>query len=118
MGRDVILEELTYIDELLNESLKAMEGILRQKVGHIFWRLFFPAGQFMQQQSNAKAAAAILISIDARLREMSEVLEEREHPLLQSIQQLLENDLNDMAEKLVDLPQRAKYIIPQVEEIM
>ncbi|MFX0205083.1 MAG: hypothetical protein ACFFDT_03790 [Candidatus Hodarchaeota archaeon] len=117
MGRDVILEELNYLNELLNECLRVMDEILRLRVGSIFWRLFFPAGQFMQQESNAKSAAAILVNIDVRLREMAEVLEERNHPLLQSIQQLLTIDLNDMADKLVELPQRAQYIMPQVEEI-
>lgn len=117
LGRDVILEELNYLNELLNECLRVMDEILRLRVGSIFWRLFFPAGQFMQQESNAKSAAAILVNIDVRLREMAEVLEERNHPLLQSIQQLLTIDLNDMADKLVELPQRAQYIMPQVEEI-
>ncbi|MFX0013831.1 MAG: hypothetical protein ACFFB2_03625 [Promethearchaeota archaeon] len=115
MGDNPILKELKYIQDLIDESLDKMDEILRPKTGTVFWRLIFPAGQFMQQKSTAKAAAAILINIGARLKEMVEVLEERDHPLTQTIRQLLDPDLFDMAERIVELPERAQYIFPQLE---
>ncbi|MFX0170531.1 MAG: hypothetical protein ACFE9L_01295 [Candidatus Hodarchaeota archaeon] len=117
MKKDVILEELNYLQELLDTCLQRMDDILSFKAGTIFWRLFFPKGQFMQQESSAREAAAILININGRLREMVEVLIEREHPLTQRIHQLLDINLVDLADRLVELPRRAQYIIVQVENI-
>lgn len=117
LKKDVILEELNYLQELLDTCLQRMDDILSFKAGTIFWRLFFPKGQFMQQESSAREAAAILININGRLREMVEVLIEREHPLTQRIHQLLDINLVDLADRLVELPRRAQYIIVQVENI-
>ncbi|MFX0049922.1 MAG: hypothetical protein ACFFAJ_06040 [Candidatus Hodarchaeota archaeon] len=117
MEKDVILEELNYLQDLLDTCSKRMDDILSFKAGTIFWRLFFPKGQFMQQQSSAREAAAILVNIDSRLREMAEVFMEREHPLTQRIYQLLDVNLVNLAERLVELPTRAQYIIVQVENI-
>ncbi|MFW9904661.1 MAG: hypothetical protein ACFFFH_10035 [Candidatus Thorarchaeota archaeon] len=117
MGENVILEELNYINNLLNDSLEKLDEITRPKAGHVFWRLIFPAGQFIQQKSTTKAAAAILINIGTRLQEMVEVLEEREHPQTQIIKNLLDPNLFNMAERLVELPERSQYLIPEVEDL-
>ena len=117
LGENVILEELNYIKKLLDESLEKMDEITRPKTGHVFWRLIFPAGQFMQQKSITKAAAAVLVNIGTRIQEMAEVLEEREHPQTQIIRNLLEPNLFTMAERLVELPERSQYFIPEVEDL-
>ncbi|MFX0208373.1 MAG: hypothetical protein ACFFDT_20490 [Candidatus Hodarchaeota archaeon] len=117
MGENVILEELNHINKLLDDSLEKLDEITRPKAGHVFWRLIFPAGQFMQQKSITKAAAAILVNIGTRLHEMMEVLEEREHPYTQIIRNLLDPNLFNMAERLVELPERSQYFIPEVEDL-
>ena len=117
LGENVILEELNYIHKLLGDSLGKLDEITRPKAGHVFWRLIFPAGQFMQQKSITKTAAAILVNIGTRLQEMVEVLEEREHPQTQIIRDLLNPDLFNMAERLVELPERSQYFIPEVEDL-
>ena len=111
-----ILTELRYIQKLLDECLAAMDEINNPKVGNVVWRLFFPAGQFMQQKSNAKSAAAILLNISARLHEILEVLEEKKDPILPLFHNLINQDFIDWAEKLVDLPERAQYLILEVEK--
>jgi hypothetical protein len=117
LGENVILEELNFINKLLDDSLGKLDEINRPKAGHVFWRLIFPAGQFMQQKSITKRAAAILVNIGTRLQEMVEVLEEREHPQTQIIRNLLNPDLFNMAERLVELPERSQYFIPEVEDL-
>ena len=71
----------------------------------------------MQQKSNAKMASAILIRTENRIREMVEVLDERENPLAVNINRLLKVNLHDLADKLVELPERAQYIISQIENL-
>ena len=110
-----ILTELRYIQKLLDECLRAMDQINNPKIGNVVWRLFFPAGHFMQQKSNAKAAAAILLNVDARLHEMLEVLEEKKDPVLPLFLPLINQDFINWAEKLVDLPERVQYLISEVE---
>ena len=110
------LTELRYIQKLLDECIGAMDQINDPKIGNIVWRLFFPAGQFMQQKSNAKAAAAILLNVDARLNEMLEVLEEKKDPVLPLFLHLINQNFTKWAEKLVDLPERAQYLISEVEK--
>lgn len=113
----MILEELKYIHKLLDDSLDKMDEICRPKAGNVLWRLIFPAGQFMQQKSTAKAAAAMLLNVGTRLQEMVEVLEERNHPQSQTIRKLLDLDLFKIAERLVELPERAQYFIPEVDNL-
>ena len=116
LGKNPILTELRYIHNLLDECLGAMDQITDPKIGNIFMRLIFPAGPFIQQKTEAKAAAAILLNIDARLHEMLELLEEKLHPNLPLIHHLVETDFNEIAMRLVDLPERVQYIIPQIEK--
>ncbi|UCG03875.1 MAG: hypothetical protein JSW11_07790 [Candidatus Heimdallarchaeota archaeon] len=116
MGENAILEELKYIHQLLDESIHKMDEILRPRMGNVLWRVFFPAGQFMQQKSITKEAAAILINIGTRLQEMIVVLEERKHPLTPTIQSQLNVDIFVIADKLVELPERAQYFIPTIED--
>ncbi len=117
MGEKVILEELNYIFKLLEESLDKMQDVIRPKMGSVLWRVFFPAGEFMNQKSNAKVAASILINIDARLQEMIQVLTELNHPIIPSIKKIYEYNLLDLGNKLVEIPERAQYIIPRLESI-
>jgi hypothetical protein len=116
LGEHPILTELKYIQKLLDECLGTMEQITNPRVGNIFWRLIFPAGPFIQQKSDAKSTAAILLNIDARLHEMQDVLRETQHPALHLIHQLANIDFRNLANKLVDLPERAQYMLPQLEE--
>ncbi|MFX1282783.1 MAG: hypothetical protein ACFFB5_03975 [Promethearchaeota archaeon] len=115
MIETAIQEELNIVIELLDECLEKMDDIMSPKAKNILWRVFFPAGQFMEQKSSAKLAASILVNIDERLREMVEVLEDRKHSQMLTIRQLLDLNLIEMAERLVDLPERAQYMIPQIE---
>jgi hypothetical protein len=117
LGENVILEELKYIHKLLDDSLDTMDEICRPKAGNVLWRLIFPAGQFMQQKSITKAAAAMLVNIGTRLQEMMEVLEERKHPQTKTIHGLLDPNLFKIAERLIELPERAQYFIPEVENL-
>ncbi len=117
MGEKVILDELKYIHKLLVDCQQHMEEISRPKAGTVFWRLFFPAGQFSQSKSAAKAAAAILALIDDRLNDMVKTLQKHQHPLTPSISELLNLNLKDMAEKLAKVPEREQYIQPQVENL-
>ncbi|MFW9780583.1 MAG: hypothetical protein ACFFE8_17205, partial [Candidatus Heimdallarchaeota archaeon] len=109
MGENPILTELRYIQNLLTECLGAMEQIANPRVGNIFWRLIFPAAPFIQQKSDAKNTAAILLNIDARLRDMIGVLTETQHPNLHLIQELANTSYSDLAHQLIDLPERAQY---------
>jgi hypothetical protein len=93
-----------------------MDHITNPKIGNVAWRLFFPAGQFIQQKSNAKNAAAIFLNVDARLHEMLEVLEEKKDPVLPLFLPLINENFTNWAEKLVDLPERAQYLILEVEK--
>lgn len=113
----MILKELKYIHKLLDDSLDKMDEICRPKGENVLWRLIFPAGQFMQQKSTTKAAAAMLVNVETRLQEMVEVLEERKHPQSQTIRKLLDLDLFNIAERLVELPERAQYFIPEVNNL-
>lgn len=117
MGEKVILDELNYIFKLLEESRNKMQDVIRPKMGTILWRVFFPAGEFMNRKSNAKTAASILINIDARLKEMMQVLTELNHPISPSIKKIYDYNLLDLGNKLVELPERAQSIIPQLENI-
>ncbi|MFX1506456.1 MAG: hypothetical protein ACFFDC_10115 [Promethearchaeota archaeon] len=118
MGENLILEELKYIHKLLGECLDRMDEISRPKAGNVIWRLIFPAGQFMQQKSTTKAAAAILVNVGTRLQEMVDVLEERQHPKTETIRNLLDPNLFNMAERLVELPERSQYYIPEVDNLL
>ena len=109
-----IVEELTSIQILIDTALYKMEDLLSPRKKNIFWRLFFPAGQFMQQKSLAREASLFLLKVDIRLREMNEVLEERNHPLTSQISEFLSLDLIKMSENLVELPERAQYMITQI----
>jgi len=117
LGENVILEELNYIIEQINECLKFMEEISQPRVGTVFWRLFFPAGQFSQAKSAAKAAAAILNLIDKRLDEMANTLQKNYHPFAPSIYNLRNFKLDEMAGKLIEIPEREQYIRPQIENL-
>jgi hypothetical protein len=112
-----IFEELQFINQLLETSLHKMEELLGPKTRNVLWQLFFPAGQFIQQKSLAREASLLLLEIDTRLRDMNKVLKERNHPFQTQIGNLLDSDLVTMSKMLVELPERAQYIIPQVENI-
>jgi hypothetical protein len=111
----IVLEELEIIQGLLNQCLSKMYEIISPKKRNIFWSLFFPAGKFMQQQSIAKDASLLLLDVNTRLREIIEVLQEKNHNLLTKLNNLLDLDLILSAEKLIELPERAQYQIPQIE---
>ena len=113
----VILDELKSIHQLLDTVLHKMEDLLSPKAKNFMWRLFFPAGQFIQQKSAAREASLLLLRIDTQFREMEEVLEERQHPLKPQISEFLDLDLIKMSEMLVELPERAQYMITQVTKI-
>ena len=117
MVQKIILEELEFINQLLNTSLTQMEEILEPKARNILWRLFFPAGQFLQQKSLAKNASLGLLKIDTRLKEMQVVLEERHHPFRSKVAEILSKDFINMSTKIIELPERAQYLIPQIEDI-
>jgi hypothetical protein len=117
MVTKIIVEELKLIKQLLDENVHQMEKILSSKARNVMWRLFFPAGQFIQQKSLARDASLGLLNLDTRLRVMEEVLEERQHPLRPQISEILEMDLITMSKKLVQLPERAQYMIGQIESI-
>ena len=117
MNQNIILEELNHIIQLLESIIHQMEDIIRPKARNVMWRLFFPAGQFIQQKSLARDISLQMLKIDTRFREMEEVLEERKHPLKSQISEILTKDLIRMSEKLVELPERAQYMITQVEDI-
>lgn len=112
-----IVEELKLIHQLLETTLNKMEDILSPKAKNMLWRLFFPAGQFMQQKSLAREASLLLLRIDTRFKDMDEVLEERQHPLKPQISEFLDLDLVTMSEKLVELPERAQYMISQINNV-
>ena len=117
MLNETILEELKFINQLLETCLHKMENVLSPKAGNILWRLFFPAGQFIQQKSLAREASLLLLKIDTRFKEMDEVLEERQHPLKPQVDEFLDLDLVTMSEKLIELPERAQYMVSQIETI-
>ncbi len=117
MIQKVIIEELKSINQLLKVCLHQMDDILSSKTRNVMWRMFFPAGQFMQQKSMARKTSLDLLKVDTRLKEMEQVLEERNHPVKPQITRILTTDLITMSEKLVDLPERAQYLILQVESI-
>ena len=118
LGENLIVEELEYIHKLLDECLDKMDEINRPKAGNVIWRLIFPAGQFMQQKATTKAAAAILVNVGTRLQEMVDVLEEQQHPKTKTIRNLLDPNLFNMAERLVELPERSQYYIPEVDNLL
>ncbi|MHA1977211.1 MAG: hypothetical protein ACW98F_13545 [Candidatus Hodarchaeales archaeon] len=117
MNQNIILEELEILKQSLNTIIRQMEDLLSSKARNVMWRLFFPAGQFMQQRSLARDTSLRLLKLDTRFREMEEVLEERKHPLQRGMREILAKDLVSMSEKLTELPERAQYMITQVEEI-
>ena len=113
----MILEELNYINQLLESCLNKMEELLRPKPGNILWRLFFPAGQFIQQKSIAREASLLLLKINTRFKDMEEVLEERQHPLEPEISEIMNIDLVAMSKNLIELPERAQYMISQIDNL-
>ncbi|MHA1543216.1 MAG: hypothetical protein ACTSQH_09595 [Candidatus Hodarchaeales archaeon] len=113
----IILDELKSIHQLLDTTLHKMDDLLSPKTANFMWRLFFPAGQFIQQKSAAREASILLLRVDKQFREMEEVLDERQHPLKPQISELLNIDLIKMSEMLVELPERAQYMITQVTKI-
>jgi hypothetical protein len=115
VGTDAILEELRYIEELLDDCYAKMEELLGFKPHRILWNLFFPAGQFMQRTSIAKAIAGTLITIDSRLHDMVKTLEEFSNPLSTTLSQLLDVNLVEIGNQLVELPERAQYMIHEIE---
>ncbi|MHA1994162.1 MAG: hypothetical protein ACW97Z_06450 [Candidatus Hodarchaeales archaeon] len=117
MIRKIVLDELEFINHQLDVCLSQMEELLSSKARNIVWCLFFPAGQFIQQKSLARDTSLELMRIDSRFREMEDVLEERQHPLMSQISEILKVDLITMSEKLVELPERAQYMISQIEGI-
>ncbi len=117
MIQEIILEELECINQLLDLCLYRMKDILGSKPRDFLWRMFFPAGQFMQRKSIARKTSYELLKLDTRLREMEQVLEEREHPVKPQISKILDTDLVMMSSRLVDLPERAQYMISQIENI-
>jgi hypothetical protein len=112
-----IFDELQFIDQLLETSLRKMEELLGPKTRNVLWQIFFPAGQFIQQKSLAREISLLLLEIDTRLRDINQVLLERNHPFQSQIGKLLDSDFITMSKMLVELPERAQYIIPQVESI-
>jgi len=117
LAESAILDELKYIHQLIIESLGHLEEISRPRAGNVFWRLFFPAGQFSQSKSAARAAAAVLTLIDSRLNEMAITLQKNQHPFASSIYDLMNLKLGEMAEKLIEIPEREQYIQPQIENV-
>ncbi len=91
-----------------------MDDVLRPRARNVFWRAFFPAGEFMTQKSHARKAAAILIDIDSRLRDMVEVLYDHNSALATRLEDLQTFNLVEMAERLIELPERVQYMDDQI----
>ena len=116
MNKEVILEELHYIEKILDDCLEKMEELLGFTPHRILWNLFFPAGQFIQRTSTAKAIAGNLVTVDSRLHDMIKTLEEFKDPLFITLSPLLDSNLIEIGNQLVDLPERAQYMIHQIED--
>ena len=116
MNKEVILEELHYIEKLLDDCLEKMEELLGFTPYRILWNLFFPAGQFIQRTSTAKAIAGNLVTVDSRLHDMIKTLEELKDPLSITLSPLLDSNLIEIGNQLVDLPERVQYMIHQIED--
>ena len=117
MQAKMINEELKLIQHLLETTILKMEDILSPKAKNMLWRLFFPAGQFIQEKSLAREASHLLLKIDMHLRDMNEVLEERNHPLNSQISEFLDLDFVTMSKMLIELPERAQYMISQINNM-
>lgn len=116
MGDDPILKQLQYILELLNRILEKLDQISRPQGRNVLWRLFFPYGEFASQKSAAKEAQAMMLDVQARLDDMVDTLQKRNHPLAGRIQELNYLDLKDMGNRLAELPTREQYMGPQIED--
>jgi len=75
MIQNIILEELERINQTLDVCISQMDDILRSKARNVMWRMFFPAGQFMQQKTLARKTSLEILKIDTQLKEMEQVLE-------------------------------------------
>lgn len=117
MGDDPILKQLEYILDLLNSILDKMDDIGRPKGSNVLWRVFFPYGEFARQSQTTKEAAAMMVDVHHRLEDMISTLKKRAHPFLEQIRELNYLDLEDMSEKLIELPARYQYLGPQVDEL-
>ena len=115
LGDDPILKQLQYIVELLNRILEKFDEISRPSHGrNILWRLFFPYGEFAGQKAAAKEAQAIMLDVQARLDDMVDTLQKRNHPLAGRIGDLVYLDLKDMSDRLVELPTREQFMGQQI----
>jgi hypothetical protein len=117
LGDDPILKQLEHILDLLNTILDKMDDIGRPKGSNVLWRVFFPYGEFARQGQTTKEAAAMMVDVQTRLEDMINTLEDRKHPLARVIRDLNYLDLNDMSERLIELPARYQYLGPQVDEL-
>jgi hypothetical protein len=94
-----------------------MDDIGRPKGSNVLWRMFFPYGEFARQSQTTKEAGAMMVDVKHRLEDMITTLEERKHPLAKTIRDLNYLDLDDMSERLIELPARYQYMGPQVDEL-
>ena len=116
MGQDPILKQLRHIIDLLNRILELLDEINRPKSRYVFWRLFFPYGEFSGQKNSAKQASSLMLDVQIRMDDMEETLQERKHPLATTIRQLNYLNLKELGIQLVELPTRAQYMGDQIEE--
>ncbi|MFX1319239.1 MAG: hypothetical protein ACFE9D_06885 [Promethearchaeota archaeon] len=116
MGQDPILKQLRHIIDLLNRILELLDEINRPKSRYVFWRLFFPYGEFSGQKNAAKQASSIMLDVQIRMDDMDDTLQKRNHPLATRIHELNYLDLKELGDQLMELPTRAQYMGYQIEE--
>jgi hypothetical protein len=116
LGKDPILKQLHHIINLLNRILEQLDQINRPKSRYVFWRLFFPYGEFSEQKNAANQASSIMLDVQIRMDDMEETLRKRNHPLADRISELNYLDLKELGIQLVEMPTRAQYMGYQIEE--
>jgi hypothetical protein len=117
LNEDPVIKQLRYILQLLDDCLEKMDDVLRPRARNVFWRAFFPAGEFMTQKSHARKAAAILIDIDSRLRDMVEVLYGQDSNLAAKLEDFRQLNLIEMSERLIEIPERVQYMDDQITSL-